>query len=131
MSASLSHSTQLAYQRTLENLDQYLNGQVLTDGELAAYIIYLHDTGKSPATIGQVVAAVKWRLKKANETLHLPVTDTTLSGIRREGRDRGRGQVDRLTWQDVERICLLAEMKNTLTGLRDAAMIRLMSDCLL
>ena len=131
MSASLSHNTQLAYQRTLQNLDQYLNGQVLTDGKLAAYITHLHDTGKSPATIGQVVAAAKWRLKKADETLHLPVTDTTLSGIRREGRDRGRGQVDGLTWQDVERICLLAEMKNTLAGLRDAAMIRLMSDCLL
>lgn len=131
MSASLSHNTQLAYQRTLKNLDQYLNGQKLTDSELAIYITYLHDTGKSPATIGQVVAAVKWRLKKADETLHLPVTDTILSGIRREGRDRGRGQVDGLTWQDVERICLLAEMKNTLAGLRDAAMIRLMSDCLL
>ena len=131
MSASLSHNTQLAYQRILQNVDQYLNGQAVTDSELVAYITYLHDNGKSPATIGQVVAAVKWRLRKADETLHLPVTDTTFSGIRREGRDRGRGQVDGLTWQDVERICLLAEMKNTLAGLRDAAMIRLMSDCLL
>ena len=131
MSASLSHNTQLAYQRILENLDQYLNGRGLTDSELAAYITYLHDNGKSPATIGQIVAAAKWRLKKADETLHLSVTDTTFSGIRREGKDRGRGQVDGLTWQDVERICLLAEMENTLAGLRDAAMIRLMSDCLL
>ena len=91
MSASLSHNTQLAYQRILQNVDQYLKGQAVTDSELAAYITYLHDNGKSPATIGQVVAAVKWRLKKADETLHLPGTDTTFSGIRREGRDRGRG----------------------------------------
>ena len=54
-----------------------------------------------------------------------------MAGIRREGRDRGRGQVDGLIWQDVERVCIYAETEGTLTGLRDASMIRLMSDCLL
>ena len=54
-----------------------------------------------------------------------------MAGIRREGRDRGRGQVDGLIWQDVERVCIYAETEDTLAGLRDAAMIRLMSDCLL
>ena len=131
MSASLSHNTQRAYRHALQNLDQYLKGQQLTDSELAAYITHLHNNGKSPATIGQAVAAVKWRLKKANETRHLPITDTTLAGIRREGKDRGRGQVDGLTWHDVERVCIYAETEGTLAGLRDAAMIRLMSDCLL
>lgn len=131
MSVSLSHNTQLAYHRILHNLDQHLSGRELTDNELAAYITHLHDNGKSPATIGQIVAAVKWRMKKADETIYLPITDATLAGIRREGRDRGRGQVDGLTWQEVERVCLLAEVGDTLAGLRDAAMIRLMSDCLL
>ena len=36
-----------------------------------------------------------------------------------------------LIWQDVERVCIYAETEGTLAGLRDAAMIRLMSDCLL
>ena len=35
-----------------------------------------------------------------------------------------------MIWQNVERVCVYAETENTLTGLRDAAMIRLMSDCL-
>ena len=131
MSSSLSRNTQLAYRHALQSLDQYLNGQPFTDGELAAYITHLHNNGKSPATIGQAVAAVKWRLKKANEAIHLPITDTTLAGIRREGKGRGRGQVDGLIWQAVERICIIAETEGTLAGLRDAAMIRLMSDCLL
>ena len=131
MSASLSRNTQLAYRQALQSLDQYLNGQPLTDPQLATYITHLHDNGKSPATIGQAVAAVKWRLKKADENIHLPLTDTTLAGIRREGKDRGRGQVDGLIWQDVERVCVYAETEGTLAGLRDAAMIRLMSDCLL
>lgn len=131
MSASLSQNTQRAYQHALQGLEKYLEGRRLTDGGLAAYITHLHDSGKSPSTISQLVAAVKWRLKKSNETLHLPITDTTLAGIRREGKDRGRGQVDGITWQDVDRVCIYAETQGTLAGLRDAAMIRLMSDCLL
>ena len=35
MSASLSRNTQLAYRHALQSLDQYLNGQPFTDGELA------------------------------------------------------------------------------------------------
>lgn len=90
MSASLSPNTQRVYQHALEGLERYLEGRRLTDDELAAYVTHLHDFGKSPSTIGQLVAAIKWRLKKSNETLHLPITDTTLAGIRREGKGRGR-----------------------------------------
>ena len=100
--------------------------------ELYCRFTRLHEDGKSPATIGQAVAAVKWQLKHQSQgTTNFPITHATLAGIRRAGKDRGRGQVDGLTWQDVERVCLLAEMENTLAGLRDAAIIRLMSDCLL
>ena len=59
------------------------------------------------------------------------VTTRTLAGIRREGKERGRGQVDGLNWSDVERVCAFCEMDNSIAGLRDSALIRLMSDCLL
>ena len=39
--------------------------------------------------------------------------------------------MDGLTWGDVERVCTAAESADTAAGLRDAAMISLMSDCLL
>ena len=130
--ASLSENTLKTYQRVLHKLETWLSGRPLTDVLLASYITELHTDEKSPATIAQVVAAVKWQLKhQSQEAVNLPITQATLAGIRRDGKDRGRGQVDGLIWQDVERICLLAEMENSLTGLRDAAMIRLMSDCLL
>ena len=111
----------------------WLSGRTLSDALLANYITQLHEDDKSPATIGQVVAAVKWQLKHQSNTPIQPmsITQATLAGIRREGRGRGRGQVDGLIWQDVERVCVYAETEGTLTGLRDAAMIRLMSDCLL
>ena len=75
---------------------------------------------------------MKWQLKhQLQESINLPITQATLAGIRREGKDRGRGHVGGLIWQDVERVCVYAETEGTLAGLRDASMIRLMSDCLL
>ena len=130
--ASIAENTQKAYHRALQSLETWLSGRTLSDALLANYITTLHETGKSPATIGQVVAAVKWQLKhQSQETLNFPITQATLAGIRRAGKDRGRGQVNGLIWQDVERVCIYAETEGTLAGLRDAAMIRLMSDCLL
>ena len=130
--ASIAENTLKAYQRALWNLETWLSGRTLSDALLANYITGLHEAGKSPATIGQAVAAVKWQLKhQSQETVNFPVTQATLAGIRRAGKDRGRGQVDGLIWQDVERVCIYAETEGTLAGLRDAAMIRLMSDCLL
>ena len=130
--ASIAENTQKAYQRALQSLETWLSGRTLSDTLLANYITGLHEAGKSPATIGQAIAAVKWQLKhQSQETLNFPVTQATLAGIRREGKDRGRGQVDGLIWQDVERVCIYAETEGTLIGLRDSAMIRLMSDCLL
>ena len=129
---SLSENTLKAYQRALQCLEIWLSGRTLSDALLANYITTLHEDGKSPATIGQAVAAVKWQLKhQLQETFNFPITRATLAGIRREGKDRGRGQVDGLIWQDVERVCVYAETEGTIAGLRDAAMIRLMSDCLL
>ena len=129
---SLAENTLKAYQRALAKLTDWLKSQTLSDALLATYITELHRDGKSPATIAQAVAAVKWQLKhQSTQQMNLPITQATLSGIRRDGRDRGRGQVDGLIWQDVERVCLLAELENSLAGLRDSAMIRLMSDCLL
>ena len=130
--ASISENKLKAYQRALQSLTLWLSGRTLSDALLANYITVLHETGKSPATIGQSLAAVKWQLKhQSQETINFPITQATLAGIRRGGKDRGRGQVDGLIWQDVESVCIYAEAEGTLIGLRDSAMIRLMSDCLL
>ena len=130
--ASIAENTLKAYQRALQSLTDWLSGRTLSDALLAAYITGLHEADKSPATIAQAVAAVKWQFKhQSQESINFPITQATLAGIRREGKDRGRGQVDGLIWQDVERVCVYAETEGTLAGLRDASIIRLMSDCLL
>ena len=130
--ASLAENTKKAYQRALQGIEEWKpDTETLSDGLLAAYITHLHGAGKSPATISIVVAAVRWWLKNENNAINLPVTTRTLAGIRRTGKKRGRGQVKGLDWQVTERVCTLSEADETIAGLRDSAMIRLMSDCLL
>ena len=131
--ASIAENTRKAYQQALRGVETWLAGRTLSDALFADYLTTLHENGKSPATIGLVVAAVKWQLKhQPNPHLQqMPITQATLAGIRCEDKDRGRGQVDGLIWQDVEKVCIYAEAEGTIAGLRDSAMIRLMSDCLL
>ncbi|MEH0007944.1 MAG: tyrosine-type recombinase/integrase [Flavobacteriales bacterium] len=131
ISASIAPNTEKAYKHALAGLHAFLNGSQLNDGHLATYITHLHTEGKSPSTISQVVAAVKWTLKQSPASTELPITNATLAGIRREGKERGRGQVEGLVWNDVERVCITAELDKTKAGYRDSALIRLMSDCLL
>ena len=54
------------------------------------------------------------------------------SGLRREGKDRGRGQVQGLQWGQADTAAAVASNGGqSLAGLRDAALIAVMSDCLL
>ena len=132
--ASIAPSTVKAYRRAMQQLEIWLDGRSLSDNLLASYITGLYQDGKSPATIGKIVAAVKWTAKHhgaETKNLLFTITEKTLAGIRRKGKGRGRGQVDGMTWGDVERVCALTEADNTFAGLRDSALIRLMSDCLL
>lgn len=130
---SVAPNTMKAYRNALTGIQTYLSDHNIefSDSTLAAYITYLHGQGRAPSSISIVVAAARWQLRNENKDYDLPVTTRTLAGIRREGRDRGRGQVTGLDWQQTERVCAFAESENMITGLRDSAMIRLMSDCLL
>ena len=127
----IAPSTMKRYRTLSLRLEAWLDGRVLTDGLLASYITELHATGKSPATISQVIAAVKWQAKNSGVEIAGPMTARTLDGIRRAGKERGTGQVDGVERDDMLRIVAFAESEKSIAGLRDAALIRLMSDCLL
>ena len=102
-----------------------------TDGLLATYITEFYQQGKSPATITQVVAAAKWLANNHGIEVVGEIASKTLAGIRREGKNRGKGQVDGVEREDMLKVVAFAESEKTIAGLRAAALIRLMSDCLL
>lgn len=132
--ASVAPNTLRNYRHALKKLETWLQERPLSDVLLSEYVSKLCQEGKAPATCEMVVKAVKWRAKIEGSPLDKKdthFTDQTLKGIRRNGKGRGREPVNGLEWEDVEKICVRAEADNTVAGLRDSALIRLMSDCLL
>ena len=102
---------------------------------MAVYIATLDAEGRIARPLSQsAVAAVKWFFANVrNEVRNWQTTENKLRSIRRDLKTKGPGQVAPLTYNLVDRICSQAEadVKNPLKGLRDSAIIRLMSDCLL
>jgi site-specific recombinase XerD len=136
--ASLAENTRRAYQSALNRIQGYLReqGQDLTaldDSQLAEYITALHESGSSPASAALACAAVRFLAKATGQPSPAgPLSGRVLAGIRRQGKDRGRGQVQGLQWSQADTAAALASNRDrSLAGLRDAALIALMSDCLL
>ena len=131
--ASLSANTQRVYARALLRLETHLAERALDDAGLAAYLAGLFEAGRSPAAASQVVAAVRLRAKLRG--LPSPAgaaTDRVLAGIRRAGRDRGRGQVAGVAWAQADAAAALAATDTrSLNGLRDAAILSVASDAML
>ena len=132
LQASIAPNTAKAYGDALRKLFEHLDGQPLTDSAMAGYLAHLYTRGLAPASITVVVQAVRfWEKLEHRPSSVGPLTARTLAGIRREGRNRGRGQVTGLTRETVNLMVQNAVGNGTLAGLRDAALFRVMSDALL
>ena len=132
VSASLSANTRRAYDGALTRLDQAAAGHEITDGFVAGYLSALYAAGKSPATCGQVLAAIRFRARlQGTESPMGPETERVLAGVRRQGRARGRGQARGVSFTEAVAVATLASDDGDLRGLRDAALIETMSDGLL
>ena len=134
---ALSVNSRRSYQGAWDRCGQWLADRGislddLSDEVMAVYIATLDAEGRTPATISVSVAAVKWFFANVrNEERSWQTTENKLRSIRRDSKTKGPGQVAPLTYNLVDRICSQADTRNPLAGLRDSAIIRLMSDCLL
>lgn len=130
---ALAPGTRDVYGRAVARFDEWRDGRPVTDALVAEYVSVLFDRGLAPATASVAVAAVgagdRWR---DASPLRGELTDRALAGFRRDGADRGPGQVDGLCWDQVDQMASLAEQSpNRVAGLRDALLLRIASDCLL
>ena len=148
MEISISTNTRKAYTAALARLDGYVQSlpdPVLTDETLANYLALLHESGHpsqradypprplSPPSLALIVQAVRFveRLQQRPSSVVGPLTERILAGARRDGKERGRGQVAAITRELLTVMVRDAERKDTLAGARDAALFRVMSDGLL
>ena len=128
----LSEGTHDRYRRALRSLDGWLAGRPATDAALAGYLSALFDRGLAVATPGIVVAAVKDRAKREGASSPVgTLTNRALCAFRRNAAGRGPGQVVGISWEQADRMVELAEDRRSAAGLRDALLVRIMSDCLL
>ena len=129
----IADNTRKAYSRALSQFSAWLseNCRDLTDGALADYLTEMFDAGLAPASGSQVVSAVRFRalLQGADPEIG-PKTHLAMSRFSRLGSGRGRGQAAGLQWEAADRIAA-SSAKGSLAGMRDAAIITVMSDALL
>ena len=132
VSASVSANTRRAYTGALRRLDEAAAGHEISDDWVADYLSGEFAAGKAASTCSLTVAAIRFRAKLCGiEPPIGPRTERVLAGIRRQGRDRGRGQVTGVSFGEAVAVAALASADNDLRGLRDAALIETMSDGLL
>ena len=132
---SLAPGTVELYRSIAGKLDQWLRARGWEPGDLAIaeFLQHEHERGIAPGTISLIPAAVRYGSKMSGRPDPIgPLCKRVLAGVRREGAGRGNGQVKGLTWSEAERVaaCALVGEPGPL-DYRDAAMILLMSDCLL
>ncbi len=128
----IAESTKRVYLSALAMLDKWLKGRPINDETLSAYLSYLFDRGKSPSTAEGALKAVRWRC----ESQDLPdprgkLCRRALANFSRQGAGRGRGQVDGLQYEAVDKLIALAAGEKTIHGDRDAILFSLMSDGML
>ena len=106
-----------------------------TAGDVADYLEARHAAGASPATIRlarAAIAKVHQVSGAADPTAADGLVTDVLKRIGRDGRDRGRGQVAGIGWSTAEAAAsIAANGGDSLAGLRDGALLRVMSDGLL
>ncbi len=105
LAGSVSRSTSITYVRLNRRIARWLKAEglkQLDDTAMAAFVRGMEADGKAPATIEQYIAAAVFRAKTNNwQSPRGCKTEAAIKRIRREHCDRGRGQSDPLTVEDV------------------------------
>ena len=100
---------------------------------VAAYLTHRAEQGASVATVRMARAAISaaHRQGAADDPCRHPGVVQVLKGLSRSGKGRGRGQVQGLDWRAADLAAgVAANGGRSLAGLRDAALIQVMSDAL-
>lgn len=117
----IAEGTRKTYLSALAKLDEWLKGRPVNDENLAGYLPYLFDRGKSPVCGNTTIAAARWGCDSEDEDdPRGKLCRRALKNFRRQAIGRGRGQVTGLTFEDVEKLVSHATGERTLAGYRDA-----------
>lgn len=102
INSATSANTNRAYRSALTQFSRWnTQSQPFQDQHIAQYLTFLHvSRGLAPASISLAFSAIKRAAKRAGIQTNWKYTTETLAGIRRTGKDRGRGQSAPLTYEN-------------------------------
>ena len=134
----MAENTRKAYVGELRRYRAWLDSRPPTDRLLAEYLGVLYDDGLARSSAVTAVAAVKRAALESARAGCGPaepavghLAEQRLERFRREAAGRGRGQAGPLRWEDADGMCRCAEAGGDLRGIRDAALIGVVSSALL
>ncbi|MYF37530.1 MAG: tyrosine-type recombinase/integrase [Gammaproteobacteria bacterium] len=103
MSSATSDNTYRAYSHALRTFHDWndQNPDILDDKNVARYFSHLfYERHLSPSSISIAFSAIKRLAQRVGHQSDWKYAKETLAGIRREGKERGRGQSKGLTYED-------------------------------
>ena len=102
MGAATSDNTNRAYRSALNQFFRWnMLSEPFQDQHIAQYLSYLHVSRRlAPASISLAFSAIKRLSKRVGVQNNWTYASETLAGIRRVGKDRGRGQSTPLTYEN-------------------------------
>ena len=124
----IASSSRNVYGTFLNAFDRWRKDRDINDATLAEYLIHMFEQGKAPATAETHMSAIRWR--ETSQDLPDPRgrrSKATIKNFKREAYDRGRGQVDGITFEMTETLVSIAAQEGTLDGYRAAALFPCMS----
>lgn len=128
---SLAPSTTKTYERAFRQFMQWLGEAEPGEESLVLYIAYLETEGKAPSTVRGAVSAIRWALREQGMEIPTEQVGKCLAGVRREAGGRRPRQVQGIKWKQADEICAIAAKDQSVSGLRNGALVSAMSDALL
>ncbi|WP_420622876.1 tyrosine-type recombinase/integrase [Candidatus Poriferisodalis sp.] len=127
---AISTETHRAYSRALRQVSQQLAGRPIDDHSLSEALAELAADGAGRSKLGQIVAAVRFSARLGG--LPDPVGPSCDAVLRAHRRSTPAArQVAAVDWADADAAAAAAASEGTAIGLRNAALISVMSDALL
>lgn len=130
VSGDLAPETRRSYLARLRAVEAALGGEFLADVSLSTVLAEWAAEGRSPSTLAQTVSAVRLAARRLGEPDPAgPHCDIVLRKHRRSANPPR--QVAAVDWAAADAAADAAAQRDDLIGLRDAAIIAVMSDALL